>query len=274
MHDRIICGDTDELLPQLINVGVKVDLILTDVPYNIGVHFGQKKDSEKIDALIEQNNYRYEMYKSILNDTGSLIMFVSNAFLHVFLTCGVISGLNYKMQMVWVHKNSGKAPKQTPKIVTDPILWFTKGNTWAYNIDDVRVPYLYPDRAKYGDRKRLKDGTIKHYSPSPLGACHTNVWEYPSLTGRTFAKERVGHPTQKPENLIRDLIKAFCPKDTNGRYNGIVFDPFLGSGTTGAVCEKLNKHEGHHIEWFGIEYDRKWCEVAEDRINKIGEIQE
>lgn len=268
MNERILCGDTDILLPQCINANIKVDLILTDVPYNVGVHFGAKLDKEPLDKFIDQNLRRFEMYKELLTDDGSIIMFVSNAFLHCFITSAVVVGLKYKMTMTWLHRNAGRDSKYKPKIVTDPIIWFTKGDTWTYNKDDIRIPYSQPERRKYGENRRLKDGTIKHYSCSELGAAHTNVWEVPALSGGVYAKERVGHKTQKPEELIIQLIKAFCKKDDSGHYSGTVFDPFLGSGTTGAACEKLNK-EGHCIEWFGIEFDKHWCEVAESRIAKI-----
>ena len=83
-----------------------------------------------------------------------------------------------------------------------------------------------------------------------------------------FEKEKTPHPTQKPESLIMELIKAFCPKDGEGHYNGTILDPFHGSGTLGVCCEKLNA-EGHHIKWLGIELEQQWCDIAEQRIADI-----
>lgn len=65
-----------------------------------------------------------------------------------------------------------------------------------------------------------------------------------------------------------ELIKAFCPKDGEGHYNGTILDPFHGSGTLGVCCEKLNA-EGHHIKWLGIELEQQWCDIAEQRIADI-----
>jgi site-specific DNA-methyltransferase (adenine-specific) len=67
--------------------------------------------------------------------------------------------------------------------------------------------------------------------------------------------ENTDHPTQKPEKLIAKLVLASShPQD-------LVFDPFLGSGTTAAVARKLNRH------FFGIELDEYYACLAAKRID-------
>lgn len=68
--------------------------------------------------------------------------------------------------------------------------------------------------------------------------------------------------------MITEIIKAFCPKNQDGKYEGTILDPFHGSGTLGVCCEKLNM-QGHNIKWIGIELEEKWCAVAKDRLSKI-----
>ena len=94
-----------------------------------------------------------------------------------------------------------------------------------------------------------------------------DVQDLPTLAGKAFKEERTEHPTQKPESLITELIKAFCPMK-GGKFNGSILDPFHGSGTLGVCCEKLNK-QGHHIIWTGVEIEKKWCDVAISRLNSI-----
>jgi DNA modification methylase len=65
---------------------------------------------------------------------------------------------------------------------------------------------------------------------------------------------RSPHPTQKPEALIRHLVKLVTPD------GGLVLDPFLGSGTLGVVCEGLG------MRWAGIEREPEYAQWAEDRI--------
>ena len=73
---------------------------------------------------------------------------------------------------------------------------------------------------------------------------------------------------KKPEALITELIKAYCPKNADGKYEGTILDPFHGSGTLGVCCEKLNK-QGHKIKWIGIELEKKWSDICEDRIKQV-----
>ena len=96
-----------------------------------------------------------------------------------------------------------------------------------------------------------------------------DVWDFPTLAGKRFEKEKTPHPTQKPEALITELLKAFCPM-IDGKYVGKVLDPFLGSGTLGVCCELLN-NAGHEISWTGIELEQCWCDIAKERLEKIGD---
>lgn len=63
------------------------------------------------------------------------------------------------------------------------------------------------------------------------------------------------HPTEKPYRLMNMLVSDFSKKDD------LIFDPFLGSGTTAVACEKLGRH------WIGIEISEKYCEIAARRID-------
>ena len=83
-----------------------------------------------------------------------------------------------------------------------------------------------------------------------------------------FQKERTLHPTQKPESLIIELIKAYCPKNSEGLFEGTILDPFHGSGTLGVCCEKLNK-QGHRIKWVGIEIQKEWVDIGNERLQKL-----
>ena len=67
--------------------------------------------------------------------------------------------------------------------------------------------------------------------------------------------EYTGHKSQKPKKLIIELLH-------DSKINGLVLDPFLGSGTTAIACERLNRR------WIGIEIEEKYCEIAAKRIEK------
>ena len=69
--------------------------------------------------------------------------------------------------------------------------------------------------------------------------------------------ENTDHPTQKPEKLIAKFILASCPE------NGVVFDPFLGSGTTSVAAKKLGRH------YFGIEMNEEYAVWTEKRLQNV-----
>ena len=73
---------------------------------------------------------------------------------------------------------------------------------------------------------------------------------------RTNTKKQNHHPTVKPTNLMKYLVRLVTPK------NGIVLDCFMGSGSTGKACAL----EG--FEFVGIDLDKDYCEIAKARIDK------
>ncbi len=178
-------------------------------------------------------------------------------------------GLHYRRMNIWRYNNGFSRSKRSPATQYEPFLWFSKSSkTWTYNADDVRVPYKSAKRLKNPVYYTDKEGKRKIWTPNPYGALRGDIWEYPTLAGSLYKLERTEHPTQKPVALFKDLIRAFCPKNEEGKYNGSILDPFHGSGTLGVCCELLNK-EGHDISWIGIELEARWCEVARKRLEQL-----
>ena len=70
------------------------------------------------------------------------------------------------------------------------------------------------------------------------------------------------HPTQKPVELFERFIHQFTDQ-----YD-LVFDPFLGSGTSAIACMNANRN------FLGVEVDEKYCKIALDRLEKAFEYTE
>lgn len=83
-----------------------------------------------------------------------------------------------------------------------------------------------------------------------IGANKRSVW---NVATKPFSE---AHFATYPQELIIDCIKAGCPE------NGIVLDPFSGSGTTAIVAKKLNRN------YFGIELNPDYIEISEKRLKK------
>lgn len=135
---------------------------------------------------------------------------------------------------------------------------FTKGKIKTFNpIKDRKNKYA-------GDKKhsniRQNDGTFKEKSsigkPVAEYGQRFNVWQMPACQSN---KERTAHPAQFPEQLANDHIISWSnERDT-------VFDPFMGSGTTGKMAVLNNR------KFIGIEIDDTYFEIAKERINKAVE---
>ncbi len=125
-----------------------------------------------------------------------------------------------------------------------------------FNKDAVRLPYEEEKIKAYLRDKRYKDKDAR-LSHLEKGKYATNILRVPSLKGSS--KEKAGHPSQKSEKLIEQLILS------SSRPNDLVLDPFLGSGTTAVVAERLERR------WIGIEVNPNYVRIAEQRLTALRE---
>lgn len=267
--NRFIKGDCDIELRNLLNSKIKFDLILTDPPYNLKKDFGNNSDDLNITDFIESNKKRISLCKDLLKENGSIIWFGIHNYICYIQVIMYDLDLHYRRMNIWNYNNGFSRSKKSPAHAYEPFLWFSKSvKNWTYNVDDVRVPYKSANRLKTPVYYKDKDGNRKEWVPNPLGAMRSDIWEFPALAGSLFKAERTEHPTQKPESLITEIIKAYCPKNKEGLYEGLILDPFGGSGTLGICCEKLNQ-QGHNINWLSIELEEKWIEVSNNRLKSL-----
>lgn len=268
-YNRVIRGNSDEILKQFIDKGLKFDFICTDPPYNLNKDFGNDSDKLKLEDFLTITEFRIQMCKQLLTPTGSILWFGIHHYIGFIQTIMYKVGLNYRRMNIWYYENGFSRSSKAPLTQYEPFLWFSNSKSkWTYNVDDVRVPYKSTERLKNPVYYKDKNGKKKVWKPNPNGAMRGDVWAFPTLAGKAYIKEKTEHPTQKPESLITELIKAYCPKNKDGFYEGVILDPFHGSGTLGVCCEKLNR-EGHHIRWIGIELEQRWCDVANKRLSNI-----
>jgi adenine-specific DNA-methyltransferase len=128
----------------------------------------------------------------------------------------------------------------------ETILWFTKGADYHFDLDSVRIPQKYPGKRHYkGPHKGELSGNPKGKNPG-------NVWEIPNVKRNHV--EKLDHPCQFPVGLADRLVRALCPQD------GVVFDPFMGSSSTG-VAAIVNGRR-----FLGAEISKKYTALACERM--------
>ena len=131
------------------------------------------------------------------------------------------------------------------------ILWFTKGTQTIFNLDEVRIPQKYPGKRSY---KGPNKGQL---SGNPIGKNPSDVWDIPNVKANHI--EKTIHPCQFPVTIPQRLIKALTNK------NGLVLDPFMGSGTTGVAALV----EGRRF--VGSEIQKSYFDISVGRIKDAAE---
>jgi len=133
----------------------------------------------------------------------------------------------------------------------ETVLWFTKGHDYSLNLDAVRVPQKYPGKRHYKGPKKGK------FSGNPLGKNPSDVWEIPNVKANHV--EKTSHPCQFPVALVQRFIRALVPE------NGLVADPFLGSGTSAVAAAVERKR------FIGCEIQAKYMKIAKSRLTNATE---
>jgi site-specific DNA-methyltransferase (adenine-specific) len=131
-------------------------------------------------------------------------------------------------------------------------IWFAVLDDKNYYFDLEAVKQKRKVIAPYRENGKPKDWEASEQGNYRL-TCPSNFWDDITVPFWSMP-ENTDHPTQKPEKLIAKLILSSCP------VGGVVFDPFLGSGTTSVVAKKLRRH------YCGVEISENYCCLAEKRL--------
>ena len=207
-----------------------VQLILIDPPYNLNM-----AEWDAFDNYLDwARQWLDELYR-ILQPTGNCVIF--GGFQYQDLKKGDLleilhytrheTELRFTNLIIWYYKNGMSALRFFANR-HEEVVWLSKTKRYYFDLDAVREEYS-PKRKEAALRdKRLNPKNVEK------GKNPTNVWQIGRLNGNS--KERVGHPTQKPLELIRRFVKSLS-------FEGaVVLDFFAGSGTTARVCIEENRH--------------------------------
>lgn len=226
------------------------DLIIIDPPYNLSRDFhGYKFKATSNKDYLDYLNTWFPKVVRMLKPNGSLYL------------CGDWKNTSALQQVMEEHltilnritwqREKGRGAKKNWKNSMEDI-WFGVKNQDDYYFDveavkiKRRVIAPYKKDGKPKDWEETDDGNFRITYPS-------NFWDDISIPFWSMS-ENTDHPTQKPEKLIAKLVLASCPQD------GVIFDPFLGSGTTSVVAKKLGR------TYFGVEMNKEYALWAEKRL--------
>ncbi|MFN0197130.1 MAG: DNA-methyltransferase [Planctomycetaceae bacterium] len=245
---KTICQDLFEVIPHLPDAFV--DLLIADPPYNLDKSFNgntfKSCASEAYEAWLEA---WLVPLRRILKPTAVLYICgdwrSSSAIQRVAERHFILQN-----RITW-EREKGRGALANWKNCAEDIWFLTVSRQYTFNVEAVkikrRVIAPYKDASgKPKDWEETAKGNYRLTHPSNLWTDITvPFWSMP---------ENTDHPTQKPEKLIAKLVLASSQPDA------VIFDPFLGSGTTSVVAKKLGR------KFVGVEIDEHYCCLAEKRL--------
>lgn len=246
--DTTILGDFFDMVRYIPKKSV--DLIIADPPYNLtkeyhGNHFSKKKSTS-------YEEYTREWLSAViplLKDDGTI--YVCCDWESSLVIGKVLTELLHVQNRITWQREKGRGAKSNWKNGMEDIWFATVSKNYTFHVDAVKV------RKKVIAPYRI-DGKPKDWVESDIGnyrdTCPSNFWDDITIPFWSMP-ENTAHPTQKPEKLIAKLILASSDEES------VIFDPFLGSGTTSVVAKKLKRH------YIGIEQNPLYCVWAEKRLD-------
>ena len=201
-----------------------IDLIVTDPPYLIKYKTNRRKNKD------------HDFCSEILNDDNEQLIIdyirecyrilKNNTAMYMFCNCDKVDFFKQELE------NAGFKIKNM-------IIWvknnWTAGDLKAQFGKQYEIIFLVNKGRKCFNGKRI-----------------TDIWMFDKISGKKQL-----HQNQKPVDLLKQCILKHSDE------NDIIFDGFMGSGSTGVACIETNR------KFIGVELDKKYFEIAKERIEKL-----
>jgi modification methylase len=250
--DQVVCGDCLEALAGF--PPESVDLVFADPPYNLQLRQELwRPNLTRVDAVDDEWDRfldfdAYDRFttawlsacKRVLKRSGTL--WVIGAYHNIYRVGAILQNLEF-----WI---------------LNEIAW-VKTNPMP-NFRGVRFTNAH-ETLIWAQKERGAPYTFNHHAMKSAneGLQMRSDWYLPICTGgeRLRINGAKAHSTQKPEALLYRILQA------SSNPGDIILDPFFGTGTTGAVARKLQRH------WIGIEREPAYVDLARRRIQAVPESQ-
>lgn len=251
--NKIFWGDNLQVMSHLLKEHRgKIDLIYIDPPFDSKADYKKKIDLKGIgkatsdSTSFEEKQYgdiwtndeylqfmyeRFILLRELLSDNGTIVVHLDyHKCHHIRLVMDEVFGAdNFRNEMIWTYNGGATPPKDYPR-KHDNLLRYVKDSkksNWTFNIE------YRPYNEQTAERmKHIHKGVMVDLD---RGTPMTDWWTDIKVPTGPMNQEKNGYPTQKPEKLLERIIK------TCSNPGDLVFDCFMGSGTTQAVAMKLGR---------------------------------
>ncbi|MDP3948409.1 MAG: transcriptional repressor LexA [bacterium] len=254
--NKIICGDAIEIMKQFPSNSV--DIVVTSPPYDavrdykgfsLNLHAAGKeiyrvlKDGGVVAMVIQDQT---KNFGKSLTSFKTIIDWCDSFGFKLFET---VIYRKYGAEGAWWNKRFRVDHEYVPI--------FLKGERPQYfNKEHLKIPSKHGGKTMTGGGTRLTNGiriATRSIKINPM-KCRGTIWEY--MTAGDGSRLKHQHPATFPNKLPYDFIQCFSPK------NGVVLDPFVGSGTTTVAAKNLGRN------YIGIDIALEYCAIAEKRMKE------
>ena len=292
-RNKIYWGDNLQVMSHLLKqFRGKVDLVYIDPPFDSKADYNRKikrngRSSASDYSSFEEKQYtdiwvnddylqfmyeRLALIRELLSSKGALIVHVDQKQVHrIRLILDELFGIsNFRNEIIWHYGQRTAAREKKLDAKHDNLLMYSKSDEFSLN--EVTVPWSYEEfvahrhdiiKDENGDEYVLSDAgngeRYRRYVKDIVSAGKPldTVWDLPLLNSSDG--QRTGYPTQKPDYLLERIIKL------GSRMGDLVFDCFMGSGTTQVVAMELGRR------FIGADINLAAIQTTAKRLIKVAE---
>ncbi len=259
--NTIVCGDAVEIMSHFPSCSV--DMVVTSPPY---------------DAVRDYKGFAFDLHAAgqeihrVLKDGGVAAMVIQDqtknfgksltSFRTIVDWC---DSFGFKLFETVIYRKYGAEGgwwNKRFRVDHEYIPIFLKGERpQHFEKEHLKIPSKHAGKTMTGGGTRLTNGVRIATRPITINPtkCRGTIWEY--LTAGDGTRLKHQHPATFPNQLPYDFIQCFCPLD------GVVLDPFVGSGTTTVAAKNLGR------KYIGIDLAPEYCSIAERRMKEECQIQ-
>ncbi|MBK7985856.1 MAG: site-specific DNA-methyltransferase [Ignavibacteria bacterium] len=253
--NQVYCGDCVELMKLIPSHSI--DLVITSPPYD-------KIRDYKGNVKMDLHQTGREIFR-ILKDGGVAVLVIQDqthnfgksltSFKTIVDWCDNIGFKLFETVIYRKHGAEGAWWTQRFRVDHEYMPIFLKGEKPSYfDKEPLKILSKHGGKVMTGSGARKTNGETQNTVTRPINLtkCRGTVWEYLMAGDKNPLKRK--HPAVFPDKIPFDFIQCFCPKD------GIVLDPFTGSGSSLVMAKKLNRN------FIGFDIESEYCELARERL--------
>ncbi len=252
--NKIIKGDCVTLMKKLPDNCI--DMVVTSPPYDAirtyeGFSFNLHETGEQLFRVLKEGGIAAMVIQDQTKNFGKSL----TSFRTIVDWCDNIGFKLFECVIYRKHGTEGAWWKTRFRVDHEYIPLFLKGKRPQYfDKEPLKIPSKHGGKVMTGSGNRRTDGTLTSIVTRPINKmkCRGTIWNYLMAGDKNKLKQK--HPAVFPDKIPYDIIQCFSP------VNGIVLDPFMGSGSTAVVARKLNRN------FIGFEISSEYIKLANQRL--------